>query len=165
MHAHVAVFVADVVRQIGRPPGLVLEVGSRNINGSIRGLFGEPYLGVDVVAGAGVDVVADGAVYVPPRAPGCVVCCEVLEHTANARAICRQAFTVLAPEGWLIVTAAGTRRAPHSAVHGGSLLPGEFYRNVTVADLDDWLDPFDRVVISNETARGDIYATARKGRR
>ena len=36
-----------------RPP--VLEVGSQDVNGSVRGLCPEPYTGVDIVAGRGVD--------------------------------------------------------------------------------------------------------------
>lgn len=59
----------------------VLDVGSRDVNGSLRGLFTGSYIGVDMVDGPGVDRVAcasdlpfnDGEFSV-------VICTEMLEH-------------------------------------------------------------------------------------
>jgi hypothetical protein len=116
------------------PSGLVYEIGSRDINGSVRSLFtGLPYLGIDLVPGRGVDIVGDALYYTPPTPPTTVVCCEVLEHSPNADALLRQAADVLQSGGVLIVTTADTERAPHSAVDGGALPPGEFYENLTAA--------------------------------
>jgi hypothetical protein len=49
-------FVATVVPD---SPGAVLEIGSRNVNGSVRDLFtgATLYHGIDIAAGAGVDEV------------------------------------------------------------------------------------------------------------
>lgn len=141
-----------------------MEIGGRNVNGSVRPLFPDaPYVSVDVRPGPEVDVVADGATFVPEVPPACVVCCEVLEHTPAAEAICRHACAILAPGGHFIVTAAGEGRAPHSAIDGGPVRPDEFYRNVWVDDLRLWLQPFAAVAITQNPAAGDIYAVAIKG--
>ena len=57
----------------------VLEIGSYDVNGSIRSLFDtEHYVGVDLVAGPGVDVVADGqSVDYPDATFDVVLSCEV----------------------------------------------------------------------------------------
>ena len=58
MHPAVAEFVAA-----NRPdrPGDVWEVGSRNINGTVRHLFGDAdsWTGVDLIDGPDVDIVGD----------------------------------------------------------------------------------------------------------
>lgn len=165
MHTHARDFIASVARE--RRAGLVVEIGGLNINGSIRSLFDEPYLSVDCVPGPGVDVVANGATFVPDHSAACVVCCEVLEHTTEAEAICRNAHWILMDGGVFLVTAAGVSRAPHSAVDGRAVREGEFYRNVSREALTGWLDQFASVQI--ETGRGvyglednDIYARAVK---
>jgi SAM-dependent methyltransferase len=162
MHVAAYAFIAEALRRHGRPTGLVVEIGGKDINGSVRPLFGEPYISVDVRPGPGVDVVGDGATYAPLEPAGCVVCCEVLEHTADAQAICANAVSMLVPGGVLLLTAAGEGRAPHSAEDGGPLRDGEFYRNVTAADLDAWLSACDVLQITLNRAAGDIYAIARK---
>lgn len=145
------------------PPGLIVEIGALNINGSIRELFANcEYVGVDVVPGPGVDVVADGAEYVPPVAPGVVLCCEVLEHTPRAKDICANAYRMLQPGGIAIFTMAGEGRAPHSAVDGGTLRPNEFYRNVTAEAIAEWFKPFERVTVTINPIAKDVYVMGRK---
>lgn len=161
MHAEAYAFVDRTSASL--PDGPVLEIGSLNINGTIRGLFdGRRYLGIDRVPGPGVDIVAEGASFEPAIPPTIVVCCEVLEHTPDAEAICRHAFRILAPGGVFIVTAASVGRAPHSAVDGGPLRQGEFYCNVTTNELEAWLSDFVESTIETNPRAGDIYAVARK---
>lgn len=167
MHAAAFAFIQSVAHE--RPPGLVVELGGFNINGSIRALFTEPYLSTDVRPGQGVDVVADGATYVPPVPAACVVCCEVLEHTAAAEAICRNAYRMLQPGGVFFVTAAGVGRAPHSAIDaphstfdGVALLTDAHYANVTADQLTAWLDDFATVRVVVNPIACDVYAMARK---
>jgi len=161
MHAAAFAFIQSVAAD--RPPGLVVELGGFNINGSVRSLFTEPYLSVDIRPGPGVDVVASAALYVPPSPPACVVCCEVLEHTQVAEKICRNAYRMLQPGGVFLVTAAGVGRAPHSAIDGLRLLDGEYYGNVTFDQLTAWLDGFASVRIIVDPIACDVYAVARKG--
>ena len=60
----------------------VLEIGSADINGSIRSFFpGSDYTGVDLSAGPGVDVVASGhELALPDRDVDLAISCECFEH-------------------------------------------------------------------------------------
>ena len=119
----------------------MLEIGSRNINGSVRPLFnGAVYLGIDTTAGPGVDETADGAHFQPGLLLDTVVCCEVLEHTESAADIIGNSLRILEPGGVLIVTCAAPPRAPHSAVDGGALQPGEYYQNIYPKQLQHWTE-------------------------
>lgn len=164
MHEAAFNFVKAALERYDRPPSRVLEIGGRDINGSVRPLFhdAETYHAIDISPGPGVDAVADGSVYVPPFMPDCVVCCEVLEHTQRAEDIVRHALRLVGPGGILIVTAAGPHRAPHSGRDGGVLPGWEFYRNVSPDLLASWLDDpsvrvANRYVYANEKG-DDVYA-------
>jgi SAM-dependent methyltransferase len=142
---------------------LVCELGSRDVNGSARVLFpGSRYLGVDILPGPGVDVVADAADFRLAPLFDVVLSTEALEHTPRGKEICRTAWHLLRPGGAFLVTAATNRRGPHSAQDGGPLREGEHYANVAEAELRDWLADFPVVLIQ---VRGsiDIYALALKG--
>lgn len=118
-----------------RRPGSVLEFGSRYVNGGVRDLFGEPYTGLDLEDGPGVDVVADAATYLHPTPVDVVVCCEVLEHTPAWREIIANAAANLVDGGLFILTAATDPRHSHSAIDGGQVHPGEYYGNIDPHDL------------------------------
>ena len=177
MHEGAFDFVRQTVRWL-EPRRSVVELGSRTVagdwpySGPVRPLFPNDahYLGVDIVEGPNVDVVGNAATYQPAYKPvDTVVCCETLEHTPEAPEICRNAWRMLCEGGVFIVTTAGKGRAPHSAVDGGPLRDGEFYRNVTREQMALWLGQFDGVpterfrtwLIDTETP-GDIYALAVK---
>ena len=143
----------------------VLEIGALNINGEVRSLFRgvETYVGIDLVGGQGVDVVADGASWIAPFQPDRIVCCEVLEHTPYFAAILANAWAQLAPHGWLAMTCAAANRAPHSAVDGGPLRPGEYYRNLTPRDVHDALKPVPGLhEYDLDTLAGDLRVSAWK---
>lgn len=164
MHAAAYAFIAAEVRTLS--PRVVLEIGSKNINGSVRPLFqASRYIGIDVAPGHGVDVVASGATYVPPEPPDVVVCCEVFEHAEEAPAICAHVASLLPAGGTFLLTMAGVGRRPHSAIDGGPLRAGEFYRNVTPDDLAEWLpaSAWTEVTIQTNPALGDLYARATRG--
>jgi hypothetical protein len=157
MHPEAYAFVRAVLTR--HAPTAVLEIGSRDVNGGIRGLFpGARYLGIDVLEGPGVDVAADGGSYVPDFLPDCVVCCEVLEHTREAERIVRHMVDLVATGGLLIVTCAGPRRGAHSAFDGGPVRAGEFYQNITAAELEAWLSEVSTVYVSE--LGGDLQAWA-----
>jgi SAM-dependent methyltransferase len=170
-------FVARIASQIDLRES-VIELGSRTVagdwpySGPVRPLFGDAkYLGVDIRPGPNVDMVADAATLDSLGMFDTVVCCETLEHTPDAKAICETAYRLLEPGGVFITTMAGEGRAPHSAVDGGPLrevvcerthtIIDEFYRNVTRDDLRGWLSPFSFVLIDTGTPT-DIYALAVK---
>lgn len=111
-------------------PGPVVEFGSLDINGSVRELFEGEYLGIDLVPGPGVDLVADAALWDGLGRYAVVVCCEVFEHLEYWPALVQSAAKALMPGGLLIVTCAGPGRGPHSAVDGNALRPDEWYENI-----------------------------------
>jgi hypothetical protein len=145
----------------------VLEIGSRNINGSLRDLFLLPprpaYFGCDLVPGRGVDAVMAGQIVEPPWVPDTIFCAEVLEHCPDeeAAAICQRGLVLLEPGGVMLLSMACAPRAPHSAVDGAELRPGEFYRNVTTDLLRGWLRGSGRVVW-RQHERGDLYVRVHK---
>lgn len=121
-------------------PLSVLEAGSRDVNGSVRGLFPHArWVGVDIAPGPGVDVVADFADYQHPEPVDLVISTEVLEHTPRWRDVVAAAARNLKPEGRFVLTAASHGRAPHSAVDGGPVGPDEHYENIDPPTLADEL--------------------------
>lgn len=147
------------------PRRSVVEIGSRDLNGSVRPLFGDAaYLGIDLYPGYGVDLVADAVVFAPDAPVDTVVCCEVLEHACNPAALCRAAYTWLHPSGVFLVTAAGEGRPVHSGIDGEPrLLDGEVYANISAGQLADWLAPFgEAVAIVVDREAHDIYGFAVK---
>jgi len=99
----------------------VIEVGSMNVNGSLRGhveaLGPSSYVGVDFIAGRGVDVVCDACVLVKrfgKKSFDVVISTEMLEHAEDWRAAIAAMKRVLVPGGLLVLTA----RGPGFPLHG-----------------------------------------------
>lgn len=161
MHAEAHEWVA---RYGTTDPVRVLDIGGRNINGTVRGLFpAADYTSLDIIAGDGVDIVADASTWTPTREYDVVVCCEVFEHTAVWPEIIATAFAALRPGGLFVATMAGPGRAPHSAIDGShQLYPGEWYANVEPDDLKGALIDagFDDVVVEHLPAQGDVRGAA-----
>lgn len=161
---------AQVLDWIGRQAaGLaedahVLEIGSLDINGSVRPLFAgaASYHGIDLVDGPGVDEVADGASWEPPRSYDVVLCAEVLEHAPAWADVVRTMWRATRPGGTLLITCATDPRAPHSAVDGLDVRPDEHYGNVDGDALAAVLTALGARSWSVESAlgRGDLYARA-----
>ena len=161
MHPQAASFVALTAHRLG-PFGSVLELGGRDVNGSVRQFFpGARYVSVDIVPGPGVDVVADATMFRPDDRFDAVVCCEVLEHVPDPDGFVATAWGSLRPGGLFLVTAACPPRVAHSAVDGGPLRAGEFYKNVEETVLASWLVGWKDAEIEVHD-RGDIYALAVK---
>jgi hypothetical protein len=134
MHEEALEFVRRAARTFG-PWKRIVEYGSRDLNGSARRLFPEAtYIGVDLVRGFGVDVVADASSYRPPWAPDAILCLEVLEHASAWPALILNAWRTAAPHGVFVVTCAMDPRPPHG-VDGGPVRPGEHYANLRPDDL------------------------------
>ena len=141
----------------------VVEIGSRDINGTPRDLFPNArYIGIDVVDGKGVDKVADGAVWAPRTKVDVVVCCETLEHTADWRDIIQNVAGMLKTGGLFLITAAGLGRIPHSAVDGGVIRPDEFYENIDPDVLAGVLTEAGFVDIDIDVLGPDVRASCRK---
>lgn len=167
MHPEAYAYVERTRNALGLTGPLeILEVGSRDVNGSVRPLFpSERYVGVDLVAGPGVDWVGDFRDWAQPGAElDLVVCTEVLEHSPHWRELLARAAQVLRPGGWLIVTAAADPRPPHSASDGGPLREGEPYGNLDPHALAIALGlRFRSWQIEYHGDRGDVYGLGAKG--
>lgn len=151
--------VAQMLVAIG-PRRRVVEFGSLNVNGTVRDLFvGAEYIGIDLLDGPGVDVIADAAEYSPDVAPDTVVCLNMLEHAPNGAAIIANARRILAPGGWLLFGAAGETWPEHSA-DGGPLHEGEHYQGIGEPWLHEQLADMQHVTIRESGKL--IYARAQK---
>lgn len=88
--------------------GDVLEIGSYNINGSIRSVIEDrstSYLGVDIEEGTQVDmVIHDVDTHDFGRQFDTVVCCETLEHTLRPWLIIDAMHRLLKDGGLLLVS-------------------------------------------------------------
>jgi SAM-dependent methyltransferase len=120
----------------------VLEVGSLNINGSVRKHFNLcRYKGIDLATGPGVDYVHD---MTNPLSPmfgkfDVVISCEVLEHAQYWDALVNNMYESLKPGGLMIITCAGPARAEHGTMRtdaGSSPHTTDYYQNVSVSDFN-----------------------------
>lgn len=156
MHDEAFSFVGRQVKRIG-PVRTVVEIGSRETWGPrIRDLFTDTeYVGIDPIAGPGVDVVANGAVWQPDAPVDLVVCCEVFEHSPRWRDIVANAFAMLSQGGVAIFTCAGPGRPKHGVNHDDPDQPG-WYANVAPADL--WAAMRAAGFVQVEAEGGQSYA-------
>jgi hypothetical protein len=161
VHDAAFAFVEQAVAERG-PFASVIEIGSRDINGSIRGLFGDAsYVGLDLFEGPLVDWVGDAEQYEPEAPVDCVIACEVYEHTPRWSKLTEAAASWLAPGGTLIVTCAGPGRSPHSARDGRHrLLEGEHYANIGQEELGTIIEGVGLAVLSCESKGWDTRAIA-----
>jgi SAM-dependent methyltransferase len=135
MHDSVLVWVGEQIGWLGphRRGARVLEVGSADINGSVRpgierALSPRSYLGLDIAPGPGVDIVCPGGVESFPGEDqfDLVVSCEMLEHAERWEAAFRAMVRLLRPGGVLLLTARGPGFPRHN--------PPDFWR-FTPSDL------------------------------
>ena len=111
----------------------ILEIGSLDINGSIRNFiepFSKKYVGLDMQEGPGVDIVYDAAKFTKPNTFDVVVCAEVFEHTPEWQTIIKKSYKNLVEGGLFIATMAGEGRHPHSAIDTGAIREWEHYANI-----------------------------------
>lgn len=148
-----------VGRYATREPIQVVEVGSRDVNYSIRPLFPNArYWGIDAQDGPMVDEVADGAVWQPPEPVDLVVCAEVFEHTPSWRDIAANIYRMLRPGGRAVFTMAGPGRPAHGLNVDDPLHPG-WYRNIETVELEEALDAAGFVGVQVEQLGDDVRGT------
>jgi len=125
-------------------PGVrVLELGSRDINGSPRQLFDRPgfYLGIDCHGGPGVDVVGVVHEVLASRKLDLldvVVSTEMLEHDPYWQQTLQAAVPLLRPGGLFMLSCASRCRPAHHLED--SPVPGH-YGGLDPADLLPVLEP------------------------
>jgi SAM-dependent methyltransferase len=124
----------------------VLEIGSLDVNGSIRQQFsGGDYIGIDVGEGPGVDVVSQGQDYdAPDGSFDVVVCCEAMEHNPFWRETFNNILRLCRPGGLIVMTCASTGRPEHGTSRttpgAAPLVPWDYYRNLEAKDFRRSID-------------------------
>lgn len=150
----------------------VLEVGSYNVNGSVRSFFTDCYYtGIDIVEGPCVDIVCPGQLYKPENTFDVVVSCEMLEHNMYWAPTLKNMVRVLEPGGLLLITCATTGRAEHGTRVScpvdspSNTIYGDYYRNLVEEDFRSVLDMeklFASYQFSTNEHSHDIYLWAIK---
>jgi SAM-dependent methyltransferase len=128
MHASVMAWVTQKIDQHDLSMVAALDVGSYDVNGSVRGLFRRQYTGIDARPGPGVDHVwniEDGPF---PGDWGVVVSTEMLEHTPRPWRAVKYMERSLATGGWLLLTCRGYDDRGSFAPHNE---PADFWRYST----------------------------------
>jgi len=102
-------WMLDTRKRLQVASGRVLEVGSRDVNGTARWVLMDAvsWLGIDLEAGPGVDVVGDAEVLDWTRYAGVcdtVVCCETLEHVVHPWIVVEGMRACLRPGGHMWIS-------------------------------------------------------------
>jgi hypothetical protein len=111
VHRSVLTWIEQMVKAERCYRHSVLEVGSLDVNGSVRRFFGGPYVGVDMRDGPGVDIVLDAHdlsdefIEHPPFEV--IVCTEMLEHDSQPWTTLKEMRAVAAQDATLLITARG----------------------------------------------------------
>ena len=140
----------------------VLEIGSLNINGSIREFFQQcVYIGVDIGPGKDVDIVAHGEnLAYQDGSFDVVASCECFEH--NPEWVATFNNMVRMSRGLVFFSCATTGRAEHgtpsTSPHDAPYC-GEYYKNLTKEDIlaECDLSPFKEYEFSVNHEAHDLY--------
>lgn len=141
MHQEVIDFVSAVRKKFPDyfVANKVLEVGSLDLNGSVRQFFHCcAYTGLDIGEGKGVDLVCPIHEYKNPKSFDVVISTEMLEHDIHWQESLIQMYENLRDGGLLIITCASVNRAEHgtkSTSPSDSPFTTEYYRNISVTDF------------------------------
>ncbi len=130
MHPQAAKYVTACIEAFGLADADVLDLGGRDVNGTLHAMFTYKPTVVDIEDGPGVTHVADAAEWMPPRTFGAVLCTEVFEHTPRWPEILHTAWCALRRGGILVATCATGNRPRHGVTGSEHPLVGEYYRNV-----------------------------------
>lgn len=147
--------------------GPLLEIGSLDVNGSVRRHFPRacPYVGIDLAPGPGVDVVASGHDFGRDASFATVITTECLEHDRGWRTTLANIERVLRPGGALVLTCATTGRHEHGTTRTSppmSPSTNDHYRNLTAADVVGALPGLRVDLVATCWSSFDLYVVARK---
>lgn len=123
----------------------VLEIGSLDINGTIRSLFSDcDYTGIDVGPGPGVDIVCEGQSFAAPDASfDVVISCETMEHNPYWAETFANMVRLATLQGLIVMTCATVGRKEHGTTRTTpadsplTVAKGwDYYRNLTARDFE-----------------------------
>lgn len=171
MHKEVGSFIKYVRRSTKSKYGRrsffrgkkVLEVGSKNINGSARHYFWFcSYTGIDLSKGKGVDSISDICTFTSPRQYDVIISCEMLEHCEKWVTALKRMYALLRPGGLLLITCAGPDREEHGTA---ATTPKEspdttdYYRNISTNEFRSILpnELFHMYYLAYGRGENDLY--------
>lgn len=127
----------------------VLEVGSLNLNGTVRQSFENcEYIGLDLGEGSGVDIVCEGQNYnAPDNHFDTTISCECFEHNPYWIETFKNMIRMTKSSGLVVMTCATTGRVEHgttrSSPEASPLSVGkgwDYYMNLTQEDFENNID-------------------------
>ncbi len=148
--------ILDFVKELDAKKGpfpRVLDVGSRDINGSVKDALSQnlEFVGIDMIEGPGVDVLMNAHEIknkISPESFDLVTCCETLEHDDRFWETVEGMKKVLKPGGWLLVTTPSINFFKHD-------FPHDYYRFTEDAYRDFIFEGFENVHIETYTDEAD----------
>jgi len=123
--------------------GNILEIGSQDINGTVRDFFkhNQNFVGLDLGMAKGVDWTIPGElVELPDQWARVCISTECFEHAATWQRILMNMIRITSEGGLLILTIAGEGRATHGTVDSDerwSPFTTSYYRNLGPDDIAD----------------------------
>lgn len=141
--------VAEHISPSGYNNKKVLEIGSYNVNGTIRPFFDKSeYIGVDLVEGDGVDYICSGSqVPFADNKFDITISCECFEHDPEWNKTFFNMYRMVKPGGVLCFTCATRGRIEHGTTNRSPIKsPGtqsvgwDYYRNLTTKDFKKKID-------------------------
>lgn len=149
MHREMEFFVATVRKHLPQffRAVSVLEIGSYDVNGSIRKFFSEAtsFVGVDLVAGPGVDVVASGHEVAVEKPVDIAISTECFEHNPHYLATFANMVKCARPGGLVLFTCASNGRPEHGTSRTSPIdSPGtihagwDYYKNLDAGSFADF---------------------------
>lgn len=127
----------------------VLEVGSLDINGSVRALFSNcDYTGVDLQLGPGVDLACQGQLVAFPSGHfDTTISAECLEHNPYWRETMANMLRMTRPGGLVLISCATTGRLEHGTSRTNpdaspftTAEKWDYYENLTAGDIEHSLN-------------------------
>lgn len=140
----------------------ILEVGSHDVNGSVRSLielWGEPaeYIGVDINKGPCVDIVCNAEDIVNrfgKESFDVVISTDLVEHTKDWRTVISNIKNACKPNGLIVVTTANAGFPYHG-------FPYDFWR-YELADLKNIFADCEVLRVEEDAKLSEVYIKVRK---
>lgn len=146
----------------------VVEIGSLDINGSVRPFFSNcVYIGIDVGSGPGVDIVSLGHEYKMSNSFDVAISCECFEHDPHWQDTFTNMIDLCKTGGLIIFSCATTGRKVHGTPteepQSSPLSVGlgwDYYKNLTKEDFENRFEldnTFSSFTFSENKDACDLY--------